>query len=222
MQVLLSIGIVFIFFSIISFIYIEVDKRNFNKSLPQPPEKPLTVPQSVNNLHQAESEHETQTEQTVASEYKRNSTAEFGTDTPEKTETQLQQERYDWRDDALNNPLSKYKQKSDPWKHKDTIESRRARGTLITDPATMDPDALVDAIHNQLIERFGDIPQVHIFTEAKRKQFKKIPLTLDEMIERTEASLYLFPNPGARQYLKQLKQWKADGHTVTFKYGEKE
>ena len=151
-----------------------------------------------------------------------NPTAEFGTDTPDNSETQLHQEHYDWRDDASNNALSKYKQKSDPWKHKDTIESRRARGTLITDPETMDPDELVDAIHNQLIERFGDIPQVYIFTKTKRKRLKKIPLTLDEVIARTEASVYLFPNPNARQYLKQLKQWKAEGHTITFKYEEKE
>ena len=177
---------------------------------------------TLNNLHQAESEHQAETEETVASEYEVNPTAGFGTDTPENTETQLQQERYDWRDDVSNNRLSKHKQKSDPWKHRDAIESRKARGTLITDPETMDPDALVDAIHNQLIERFGDIPQVRIFIEGKRKRLEKIPFTLDERIAYTEASLYLFPNPSTRQYLKQLKQWKAEGHKITFKYEKSE
>ena len=222
MRALLSLSIVCILFSIISLIYLKLDKRNLSNRPPQQPEQPLPGPQPVNNLHQIEPEHQAETEGTVASEYEMNPRAEFGTDLPENTETQLQQEHYDWRDDASNNRLSKHKQKSDPWKHRDAVESRRARGTLITDPETMDPDALVDAIHNQLIERFGDIPQVHIFTEAKRKQFKKIPLTLDEMIARTEASLYLFPNPNARQYLKQLKQWKAEGYKITFKYGERE
>ena len=92
------------------------------------------------------------------------------------------------------------------------------RVKLLPPPTGEEAKAKIDAIQSQLIKQFGDIPQIRIFIQGKRKRLEKIPFTLDERIAYTEASLYLFPNPNTRQYLKQLKQWKAEGRKITFKY----
>ena len=116
---------------------------------------------------------------------------------------------YDWREDTVSVP-DVSASGSDPWQNQESLEETEDNGTLITDPETMPPDELWDAIRNQLIEKFGDIPQVYQFTEMNRKMEKHIPITLDERIVGMEAALYLFPAEGTRRHLESLRKIQAD------------
>lgn len=71
-------------------------------------------------------------------------------------------------------------------------------------PSEMDPDELADHLHKDLINRFGDIPEVHTFIAVKRKILKKESLSLDEHIDYTAAQLHLFPHPETRKTLEFL------------------
>lgn len=86
-----------------------------------------------------------------------------------------------------------------------------ARGTWIGDPETMDADELHSAVYNQLLEKFGDIPQVHTFMEYSRKTTNNAPITLEERIAGLEAMNHLFPAGSTRRTLVYYKWMQANG-----------
>ena len=99
-----------------------------------------------------------------------------------------------------------------PWEKMIKAEMEaRARGTWIGDPETMDPDELHRAVYNQLLERFGDIPQVHTYMEYSRKTTNNTPMTLDEKISGLEAMNHLFPSGSTRRTLVYYKWMQANG-----------
>ena len=191
-------------------VYLEIGNRNFSKSLPGLPTEKQRPGASPERQHSDRTEH-TPEEQPVAKTI---------TDTPpeaqsfekkQPTDRRLQEttDDYDWREDTVSVP-DVSASRSDPWQNQESLEETEDNGTLITDPETMPPDALWDAIRNQLIEKFGDIPQVYQFTEMNRKMEKHIPITLDERIVGMEAALYLFPTEGTRRHLEHLRKIQAD------------
>jgi len=100
----------------------------------------------------------------------------------------------------------------DPWKEIIDAEMEAiARGTWIGDPKTMDPDELHSAVYNQLLARFGDIPQVHTYMEYNRKTTNNAPMTLDERIAGLEAMNHLFPSGSTRRTLVYYKWLQANG-----------
>ena len=191
-------------------VYLEIGNRNFSNSLPKAPIVKQSQSESSEMQHSDSREHAPE-EQSVAKTI---------TDTPpeaqsfekeQSTDGRLQEatENYDWREDTVSvSDLSAAG--SDPWQNQESLEETQDNGTLITDPETMPPDELWDAIRNQLIEKFGDIPQVYQFTEMNRKMEKHIPITLDERIVGIEAALYLFPTEGTRRHLEHLRKIQAD------------
>ncbi len=65
----------------------------------------------------------------------------------------------------------------------------------------MDPDEVADMMIIGLIQRFGDIPEVHTLTALTRKKLKNQPLTLDEHIDYTAAQYHLWPDPRTKKTL---------------------
>ncbi|MYA57397.1 hypothetical protein F4X88_13975, partial [Candidatus Poribacteria bacterium] len=159
-------------------VYLEIGNRNFSNSLPGVLTEKQRSSESSEVQHGDSREH-TPEEQSVAKTI---------TDTPSETRSFEKKqpthrrlpevtENYDWREDTVSvSDLSAAG--SDPWQNQESLEETQDNGTLITDPETMPPDELWDAIRNQLIEKFGDIPQVYQFTEMNRKMEKHIPITL--------------------------------------------
>ena len=191
-------------------VYLEIGNRNFSNNLPGVPTEEQS-PSESSEMQYSDSEAHTPEEQSVAKTI---------TDTPPKAQSfekkqstdvgfQEVTEDYDWREDTVRVP-DVSKAGSDPWQNQESPGETEDTATLITDPETMPPDALWDAIHNQLIEKFGDIPQVYQFTEMNRKREKQIPITLDERIVGIEAALYLFPTEGTRRHLEHLRKIQAD------------
>lgn len=202
-------------------LYLEHDKQEFLNSLPQVPspavEEPIqTEPPSGDSVQQAEFEvkiTKTDVSESVVEQDER--AADVSEHYDWRTEGDAEHyDRRTERDAERNNGVADHThaaQDVDPWQEMKTRQEREARGTLITHPDEMEPDALIDAIHHQLVERFGDIPPVHTFTELKRKQAKRIPLTLDEMITYREAQLHLFPHENTRKSLEFLREIKVSG-----------
>ena len=95
----------------------------------------------------------------------------------------------------------------------DYIADQQAKenGTWIGDPEKMDPDELHSAIYNQLLEQFGDIPEVHAVMEYSRKWDNNIRMTVDEEIEGLEAKIKLFPSESARKTLAYAKWRRSRG-----------
>lgn len=82
-----------------------------------------------------------------------------------------------------------------------------ARKLLTTED--MDPDELADMLLKGLIQRFGDISEVHTFLEIRRKMFKNEPLTLDERIAYTTAQYHLWPHPETKKTLEIFLERRA-------------
>ena len=62
-----------------------------------------------------------------------------------------------------------------------------------------------------MLERFGDIPEVHTYMEYKRNALKNVPLTIDEEIAGLEAMNYLYPSGSTRRTIAYLKWVKTKG-----------
>lgn len=191
-------------------VYLEIGNRNFSKNLPGVPTEEQ-IPGKSSEMQHSDSRAQTPEEQSVAKTITDIPPEAQAFEKKQPTDRKLQEgtEDYDWREDIVSVPdLSTAG--SDPWQNQESLEETENDGTLITDPETMPPDELWDAIRNQLIEKFGNIPQVYQFTEMRRNMVKHIPITLDERIVGMEAALYLFPAEGTRQHLESLRKIQAD------------
>lgn len=191
-------------------VYLEIGNRNFSKNLPGLPTEKQS-PSESSEMQYSDSREHTPEERSVAKTITGTPPEAQSFEKKQPTDGRLQAvtDDYDWREGTVSVPdLSTAA--SDPWQSQESLEETEDNGTLITDPETMPPDELWDAIRNQLIEKFGDIPQVYQFTEMNRKMEKYIPITLDERIEGIEAALYLFPAEGTRQHLEHLRKIQAD------------
>ena len=199
MRKLTVAAIIFIIFVSGFVVYTEWDKRRFINSLP----KPLTVKQTV----ETHSHHHSEPVQAAPSNI-----VDFGSEVivKERTDsTQLPsndefqpddnfQPDDDWRIDAVHIDEPLHQHTSTPF------------GTrLKVHPDEMDPDELADMLLQGLLQRFGDIPEVHTFMALKRRMFKKEHLNLDEYIDYTAAQLHLFPHPETQKTLDILLERRA-------------
>lgn len=131
----------------------------------------------------------------------------------------------DWRDDR---GVSFSLPEEDPWQQtyapKTDVESSDSEDDETYPPPdwykTTDPALYVEYYRAQLIKQFGDIPQVHILADSKRKIRAEIPMTLDEHIEQNQALYDLWPSEETQKTLEMFKEWKASGRPFVHKYGE--
>ena len=123
-------------------------------------------------------------------------------------------EASDWRDDS---PFEA-PPKMDPWKNlsgqqADTAADSREDSEIYPPPnwhLTEDPELFVKHYRAVLLERFGDIPQVHIVVEDERKRRLGLSQTLDELVVYLEALYYLFPREETLRSLEQARERKAE------------
>lgn len=178
------------------------------------PERPLTVGQTDTNTAPSGKNVKEVVKKPVNPELAN----ESDTSVPDEAQNHLQEE-----DGVTNEELTDYDSPNedlaneqvlhrDLWKEIIDAEMEAiARGTWIGDPETMDPDELHSAIYNQLLEKFGDIPQVHTFMEYSRKTENNISMTLEERITGLEAMNHLFPSGSTRRTLVYYKWMQANG-----------
>ena len=128
------------------------------------------------------------------------------------------EETYDWRDNStLDAPP-----KMDPWKNLHMQQADTAAASLedseVYPPRnwhlTEDPELFVEYYRAVLLEKFGDIPQIHIVVEDERKHRLGLSQTLDELIAYLEALYYLFPRKETLRSLEHARELKAEGGQV--------
>ena len=76
-------------------------------------------------------------------------------------------------------------------------------------PEAMSDEELGKQTLNQLIERFGDIPEVHAYMEYDRRVRTGQEIPLEEDIAYLEAMQFLFPNEATRKTIV-LKKWELE------------
>lgn len=195
--------IIFVAFACSVWVYTEWETQRFVDSLPTPPtveKHPVdTHPHDHPHPHEAPvpatpSNASVFDTQTILIE---NSDApETSEENPEQVETE--EETFSVEESApawLTGDEHEHKPTKDPFAKK------------ITQIGDMDPDEYADMILVGLLEKFGDIPEVHTFTEFTRKIKKNEELSLDERIEFTRAQYALWPHP---ETLKSLEIFLAE------------
>ena len=186
MRKLIISAILSVVFACGIFVYTEWDKRRFVDCLPQPPvveqivdtpthlhshthDEPVPTPHSNTGGVDSESRGEENTVSTSTDPI-------FEDDPPQIDETEAAlQTAAAWHTD-------------DEHAHQ---SNRSPFARKITPVEDMDPDELADMTLVSLLQQFGDIPEVHTFTELSRKKFKNEPLTLDEHIDFIKAKYSL-------------------------------
>ena len=127
----------------------------------------------------------------------------------------IKPDKYDWRDDS---PFDTPKPKTDPWKN---LDLQQTDGQVSTDSdednevypppnwhLTKDPKLLAEYFHAQLINQFGDTPEVKTIAERERKRLLGIPVTIDEQINFLEAQYELWPHEQTLRTLESLQKEK--------------
>ena len=195
MRVFAFISIAFVLLIGVGVIYTQWETKNFVESLPEPPPTPdaaremqrdssTAAPDTVNNTQQQLPEDE----RSDLSFENAGEVNEIGASSRETVNTQVpvgenvgtQDDGFDWQSDDVQ--PHQHPPQIDPWQSaKDRIALRREG-----------PNITPEALRSQLVERFGDIPEVHTFVELDQKQNQREPLTLDEYILYNESMNHLF------------------------------
>ena len=106
----------------------------------------------------------------------------------------------------------------------DTLQQEQNASAEKTSSETPSPDMPADFLHDQWLQMFGDIPQVHdayVYMRQILEEERHIPI--DEVISGLEALHYLYPNGGHGILLKMRKSQKAQGlDEVEFMYEDLE
>lgn len=193
MRKLTLAAILFIIFVSGLVIYAEWEKRRFINTLP----KLLPVKETV-ETHSHPHDEPGQAAPSPTVDFEAEVIVEEHTDAVLLPSTDESQPADDWRIDdvPIDEPIDQHTSPS--------FEHR-----LEVHPDEMDPDELADKLLQGLIQRFGDIPEVHTFMALKRKMLKNEPLTLDEYIDYTTAQLHLFPHPETQKTLDILLERRA-------------
>ena len=218
MRVFAFISIAFVFLIGFGVIYTQWETKNFVESLPESPpipnavketqqESSVATPDTVENTQQGQPEDERSDlsfeNAGEVTEIESSSQETVNTEVPVGENIETQDDGFDWQSDDVQ--AHGHISQIDPWQSTEDRKALRRAGPNIT------PEAL----RSQLVERFGDIPEVHTFVELDHKQNQGEPLTLDEYIRYNESMNHLFPHKKTEQTIKMLKQMQAAGVTVT-------
>lgn len=193
--------IIFVAFACSVLVYTEWENQRFVDSLPKPP----TVEQQSVDTHPHPHDHPHPHEDPVPETPPSNARV-FDTQTiliensvsPETSEEDTAQVETEEETFSVEERSPAWLT-GDEHEHKTTKDPFAKKITQIED---MDPDEYADMILVGLLEKFGDIPEVHTFTEFTRKIKKNEELSLDERIEFTRAQYYLWPHPETKKSLE--------------------
>ena len=126
---------------------------------------------------------------------------------PVRIENTQQREEPDW---TTKKPVVKI-HKSDPFKDHSKTEQAKNDGSWIGDPEKMDREDLHKAIRQQMINRFGDTPEVHAMMDFQDKKMRGIQMTLNEQIEGQKATASIFPSETNRKTLAFYEWMRTKG-----------
>lgn len=126
----------------------------------------------------------------------------------------------DWQDDAA---FEAPPPTSDPWQQNAPEPETTVAET--DDDAyppkdwykTKDPELRAKYLLAQLINQFGDTPEVQAIGDYELKTAKRIPPTVDEHLSYLEAHYHLFPNEYNRRTLNNFRKVIASGDEIIFK-----
>jgi len=186
-------------------VYLEIDKRNFIKSLPQPP----AVEQQGQDVSRTEAAH-----------------THKGIVQTQVSATKKRPENYDWQTDDEH---AHSHTGVDPWAQLSSPDD----GTAGDEPEnqypppnwskTRDPELYAEYYRAQLIKQFADVPQIEVLADAlatgKFKLRAQIPMTIDEAIAHAEASYTLWPDEDTLSSIENLHARKASGRPYNPTYG---
>ena len=203
------ISIAFVFLIAFGVIYTEWETKNFVESLPKsPPTSDATketqqapsdaAPNTVEKTHQLQSEDEhfplSVESDSSASEIQTSSRKRVNIEIPTTTNTETQRHVKDWRDDNIDS--HEHPHQRDPWQSAEDRKALRAEG----------PNVTVEELRSQLVERFGDIPEVHTFVEIRQRIQDGESLSINEYVKYVESMNRLFPSKQNEQSIETLRQ----------------
>ena len=202
MKVFTAICIACLLLIAVGIIYIQWETKNFVKGLPKPPTTPegpekiepnpaIIVPGAAEDAHSGLSVEDN----SRSSEIETSNDGAVNTEIPTEKNIETQREVYDWQNDDTH--LHKHPHQIDPWQSVADRKALRAKR----------PNISVEELRSQLVERFGDIPQVHTYVDLREKLADpETTLTLDEHIVHAESMNYLFPSRKTEQSIKALRR----------------
>lgn len=208
MKAFTYICITFLLLIVFGVVYMQWQTKNFIESLPQPSATPVVTKdaQQISSSTKLETIENAQRmppeEKQLGLSVESDNTNQPETLNPETEKVKSpttedikkRHNSHDWRDDEAY--LHKHSDQIDPWQ---SLKDRKARGTD-------KPNITKEELRAQLVDRFGDIPQVHIFVELGEKYDQGESLTINELIEYGESMNHLFPNRETKQSLLILKE----------------
>ncbi len=187
---------------VVGVIYTQWQTKNFVESLPKPSVKnPDTSGETQRETFVAEPDTNAEIQSAGASPKNddtespsvSSSRDRAGTEVSKATDRETQHDVNDWRNDDAHR--HEHSHQVDPWQSAEDIKALNASDT----------DIPTEALRSQLVDKFGDIPQVHTFVEMRERYRQDDTLTFDEYVQYFESMNYLFPSKETERSLKTFK-----------------
>lgn len=196
MKKLTFIGIGCLLLITLGVLYTYRETTNFVDSLPKPPVAAPTVEEETQPGPTAETQEKGSDDigrKAVPPEVSESAEGEAEIQTEASPEAPREAD-YDWREDSTHSHEPLHQPKL--WQQVETAVER---------PVNV-RDVTAEALRHQLIQRFGDIPQVHTFVEMRERIENGEQLTPEEYIAYVESSLHLFPSKQTAHSLEEIKR----------------
>ena len=184
------------------FVYTEWENKRFTDSLPKSPSVEQQTVDAHPHSHPHPHEHPAPTTDSNTGAFESETIIiENSVSTEPTAENDAQSVNAEWQTEAGEQTGETW-QTEGAHEHHEHKFTRSPFARKLLKPEDMDPDELADMLLKGLIQRFGDIPEVHTFMEIKRKMYKKEPINWDERIAYTTAQYHLWPHPETKKTLE--------------------
>ena len=184
------------------FVYTEWENKRFTDSLPKSPSVEQQTVDAHPHSHPHPHEHPAPTTDSNTGAFESETIIiENSVSTEPTAENDAQSVNAEWQTEAGEQTGETW-QTEGAHEHHEHKFTRSPFARKLLKPEDMDPDELADMLLKGLIQRFGDIPEVHTFMKIKRKMYKKEPINWDERIAYTTAQYHLWPHPETKKTLE--------------------
>jgi len=194
MRLFTIITVIFVVVIAAGSVYLHIDTKRFISNLPQPPRQDATSPEG------SPSPQNQLSESTVPS---------LDTLSTVRTQRKNGHEMGEWWDDDTHAGHT-HEHPHDPWEFLTGEDNAMREGET---PERSEQEALLTF----LINKFGDIPEVHLFVEASLKLADE-QATVEDLIEYYEVKRFLYPSPEVDEAIQIFKEARAAGQPVSFEF----
>lgn len=203
MRVILSALGIFIVAAVVWSLWIRYDTQKFLENPPELPANSANEKVAINDSVSTEVAEVYESEKVEADDSPADiQTIDIKSQEEEKIQDDLEIDNAELQEDVAFVPSNELLEEEEP---EDVGPCGEVCGTPTTNIRSLSEKERIELTHQNLVKRFGDIPEVHLFTEQRHLSLEGKTIPQSEILEYVRAVATLFPNEANKRHLKELE-----------------